>query len=84
MTSESGISGWRLPSREEMDLINNDLGSINEVLSNTGFELLGSGRNYFVTDSGLIQSYVLNATGFLSPKIDGSTRLRAVTTLSFK
>lgn len=47
------------------------------------FELFGTGENYFVKDNGKLVCYVFSSSGYTSPTIDGSTLLRAVTTVTF-
>lgn len=84
MTEGSDISGWRIPTKDEMDVIYAEFGTINKVLLKGKFVLFGTGENYFVKDNGKLVCYVFSSSGYTSPTIDGSTLLRAVTTVTFK
>lgn len=84
MTEGYDISGWRIPTKDEMDVIFAEFGTINKVLLKGKFELFGTGENYFVKDNGKLVCYVFSSSGYTSPTIDGSTLLRAVTTVTFK
>ena len=82
----SGISGWRLPTREEMDVIRSiGAGNINVNISYlSGITPLSTNSAcYFYTkDNGQISSYLLSNGNDFEP--DDKTKLRAVTTLTFK
>lgn len=84
MTEGYDISGWRIPTKDEMDVIYAEFGTINKVLLKGKFVLFGTGENYFVKDNGKLVCYVFSSSGYTSPTIDGSTLLRAVTTVTFK
>ena len=82
----SGISGWRLPTKEEMDYIKEiGAGNINVNISYlSGITPLSTNSAcYFYTNSnGQISSYLLSNGNVFDP--DDKTKLRAVTTLTFK
>lgn len=81
----SGISGWRLPTKDEMDIIRETgAGKINENLNDLNLNPLSTtSACYFYTNSnGQIRSYLLSNGRDLDP--DNKTFLRVFTILTFK
>ena len=81
----SGISGWRLPTKDEMDIIRETGASkINENLNDLNLKPLSTtSACYFYTNSnGQIRSYLLSNGRDLDP--DNKTFLRVFTILTFK
>lgn len=82
----AGISGWRLPTLEEMELITEMANDINENLRDLSMNTLSRENSifYFFTKSdGTISSYKIS-TGMTLDDLDNKTIVRAVTTLTFK
>ena len=82
----AGISGWRLPTTEEMEYITSEQdNNLNGSIQQAGFTMLSFGNliYYFYTnDDNEISSYKLSTGKKLAP--DNETILRAFTTLTFK
>lgn len=90
----SGIGGWRLPNKEEMDYIqtigagniNVNISYLNEKWKGDQYKITpltaNSGCYFYTNANGLISSYLLSNGNEFEP--DNTTKLRAVTTLTFK
>ena len=82
----AGISGWRLPTLEEMEFLTEIATDVNANLRYLSMTLLslGDSADYFFTKSdGTISSYKIGSGRELSYQ-DNKTIVRAVTTLTFK
>ena len=76
-----GISGWRLPSLDEIKNVVANRNSINKVLGANGFSDIVSGQSYFYeTANGSISSYCASDNA----DFNGATRLKAFATVTFK
>lgn len=82
----AGISGWRLPTLEEMEFLHDNQDEIIDNLRDLSMTLLSLGNyaDYFFTKAdGTISSYKI-ASGTELNYQDNKTIVRAVTTLTFK
>ncbi len=82
----SGIGGWRLPNKEEMEFMYENQDNINDnlrILKMTALSLGNSADYFFLNADGNISSYKISS-GIEINDLTLTTRLRAVTTLTFK
>jgi hypothetical protein len=82
----SGIGGWRLPNKEEMEFMYENQDNISDnlrILKMTALSLGNSADYFFLNADGNISSYKISS-GIEINDLTLTTRLRAVTTLTFK
>lgn len=83
----AGISGWRLPTKDELKYINDNFNAVNgglTTLQSAGFERVTFGDYtyyFYINDDNEISSYKLSSGKTIAP--DNATILRAFTTLTF-
>ena len=82
----SGIGGWRLPNLEEMEFMSENQDAVNDNLRSLNMTPLSLGNStdyFFAKADGTISSYKIASGTELNYQND-KTKLRAVTTLTFK